>query len=153
MRAKTGPKPKYQNLVEAIEAQSIPVPFSGCWIWTGSVNKGYGQLTYEGEHLHAHRASFLAHNPDKTNVEFVCHHCDVKACVNPSHLYDGDAITNRKDMLSRKRWSHPFSRNTTCSKGHIYTETGFRFAKDGSRVCMRCQREHKQMQRALKKGA
>ncbi len=152
LTGKRGPKPKYASLSAQIEALSVRIPFSGCWIWMGSTAKGYGQLTHQGEHMTAHRASFIAHNPDAQRPKLVCHHCDVRECVNPDHLYSGDYLTNRADMLIRERWVHPWAARDACQKGHNYEQGGYRIAADGSRVCRVCQTESKRAQRALEKG-
>lgn len=142
------------ELAHHIERMSVAVPFSGCWIWMGSTNKGYGQLTHEGKHLMAHRASFIAHNPGAAVPQLVCHDCDVRECVNPAHLYSGDFVSNRADMLTRERWSHPYAARTECFAGHVYEEVGFRIDKqDGSRVCKECQKLHKRRYRAAEKEA
>lgn len=140
------------QLAQHIEKLSVAVPFSGCWIWIGSTNKGYGQLTHEGRHLMAHRASFMAHNPGVPVPRLVCHECDVRECVNPDHLYSGDYLTNRADMLDRGRWAHPYAARTECFAGHNYEAVGFAIAKDGSRVCRECQRINKRNQRARKES-
>ena len=149
---KRGPKPKYESLAEQIEALSVRVPFSGCWIWTGATAKGYGQLTHKGKHMTAHRASFIAHSKTEVAPMLVCHHCDVRECVNPEHLYSGDYLTNRADMLTRERWAHPWASREACEKGHNYEQGGYRIASDGSRVCKVCQREYKRAYRAAGKG-
>lgn len=146
-RGKTGPKPKYSSLAHQIESLSVKVPFSGCWIWIGSLHNGYGQLTHNGRHMAAHRASLQAFSG--MTGRLVCHHCDVRSCVNPSHLYAGDYTSNRADMLDRKRWSHPYAARKTCSAGHSYEEGGYYISKsDSSRVCRTCQREAKRKQRS-----
>ena len=149
---KRGPRPKYASLADQIEALSVRIPFSGCWIWSGSTAKGYGQLTHQGKHMTAHRASFIAHNPGAPEPKLVCHDCDVRECVNPAHLYSGDYLTNRADMLARDRWSHPWASRDSCERGHNYEQGGYRFAADGSRVCKVCQREYKRFYRAAVKG-
>lgn len=119
----------------------------------GSTNKGYGQLTHGGKHMMAHRASFIAHNPGTPAPRLVCHECDVRECVNPNHLYSGDFISNRADMLERKRWTHPFSLRDHCAAGHNYEAVGYRIDKsDGSRVCKECQKLHKRRYRAMEQG-
>lgn len=140
-------------LTTLIERNSTAIPFSGCWIWLGATHNGYGHLTHGGKHMFAHRASFIAHNPSAPTPKLVCHHCDVRECVNPAHLYAGDHISNRADMLNRNRWAHPYASRTECFAGHNYESVGFAIAKDGSRVCRECQRNHKRAQRAAKKGA
>lgn len=138
------------DLAQHIERLSVAVPFSGCWIWMGATNKGYGQLTHRGVHMHAHRASWIANNPGKSAPKVVCHECDVRECVNPDHLYSGDFASNRADMLNRQRWVHPYAARSECFAGHNYEAVGFAIAKDGSRVCRECQRINKRNQRARK---
>lgn len=138
---------------EQIERLSEKVPFSGCWIWTGSLVKtGYGQLTFKGKHKSAHKASYEAFNGEVPDGMWVLHKCDVRACVNPNHLYAGTPIDNRRDMLERSDWAHPYAKNTHCQAGHEYTDGSYRIAKDGSRACRVCHREYKRAYRAAAKG-
>lgn len=145
MRAKS-PQERFQMSNEAqqqIERLSERIPLSGCWIWTGAMQRrGYGQLTFEGKHKQAHRASFEAFLNPIPKGKWVLHRCDVRACVNPHHLYAGTAADNRRDTLQRSDWSHPLASRAACSKGHIYFSGSFRIAKDGSRVCKECMRDH-----------
>lgn len=73
-----------------------------CWLWTGSHNKqGYGTLSHLGAVWFAHRASLYIHNGRLPRNMLVLHKCDVKACVNPEHLYIGTYSNNVRDMLER----------------------------------------------------
>lgn len=86
-----------------IEANSMPLPFSGCWIWMRSVNrKGYGLLRRDGQTL-AHRASFATFNGQIPRGLFVLHRCDTPCCVNPDHLFAGTALQNTRDMFKKGR--------------------------------------------------
>lgn len=89
---------------EALRAElldnSIPVPFSGCLLWLGSYGRnGYGYI--DGEP--AYQASFRAFNGPLRPGFMVCHHCDVKLCIAPWHLYLGTARDNSRDATARNR--------------------------------------------------
>jgi len=134
-----------------IERLSVAVPIAGYWIWIGSlVRSGYGQLTHQGTHKAAHRASFEAFVRPLTPGEWVLHRCDIRACVNPHHLYAGTAIDNRRDMLQRGRWTHPFGQRSHCEQGHEFVNGSFALASDGSRVCKECQKLKKRIYRSKK---
>lgn len=135
-----------------VVANHVDIADDGCWNWTGALSRGYGQITYKGKHQTAHRFVFNTFVEPIEDGMWVLHHCDNRKCVNPKHLYQGTPVNNRSDMLKRNRWSHPWAKRTHCSKGHEYLSSGFSLAKDGSRVCHVCQRDHKRAQRAAKKG-
>ena len=70
----------------------------GCWLWRASFRRdGYGQFWIGGRNRAAHRASWFL----KYGVwpkACVLHHCDVKSCVNPEHLFLGTHKDNTRDM-------------------------------------------------------
>ena len=80
----------------------------GCWIWQGSFRTdGYGQFYMPGRTIGAHRVSFELHaGRPVADGAFVCHTCDVRACVNPQHLYEGNDTTNTADKVSRLRLAY-----------------------------------------------
>ena len=85
-----------------------PCPNTGCWFWTGAAWKNYGVIYGEGRHRVATHVSLRLHGrPPPTEQAFACHHCDVRFCVNPDHLYWGDAGTNIQDSYDRKRRVSP----------------------------------------------
>ncbi|TAM15935.1 MAG: hypothetical protein EPN65_16610 [Pandoraea sp.] len=141
------------EMIAAIERHIERIPEAGCWIWRGALNRtGYGQFSFLGKHMTAHRASFLAHGGELANGEWVLHRCDVRCCVNPAHLYAGTAVDNRRDTLQRSDWRHPFGLRTRCSAGHEYSVVGFRIAADGSRVCRECMKLHMRRHRLQNKA-
>lgn len=76
-----------------------------CWRWLGPVNPGgYGRITAaRGRSVLAHRVSFEHHWGPIPPGRMVCHACDQPWCVNPLHLYLGDAKTNARDCSWRGR--------------------------------------------------
>lgn len=86
-----------------------------CWLWLGSCQpSGYGQIgvmlpgserrqaTY-----YAHRVAWaLSHGPIPDGKD-VLHHCDVRHCVNPAHLYVGTHDDNMRDATVRNRLHVP----------------------------------------------
>lgn len=91
---------------ERFDSNYIPEPNSGCWLWTGALmSKGYGQFWVRGSNVRAHRLSYELHKgkiPDGLNV---LHHCDVRCCVNPEHLFCGTLQDNADDMKAKGRQS------------------------------------------------
>ncbi len=79
-----------------------------CWIWQGKPDrKGYGRFGYEHQIVFAHRFSYeLAYGPIPEGM-YVCHKCDVPACVNPSHFFLGTLADNNRDMFAKGRGHNP----------------------------------------------
>lgn len=75
-----------------------------CWLWQGAIDRrGYGRFSFLGRNAHAHQVALLIDGRPLPKGAYACHHCDVKACVNPRHLYVGTARTNVLDMYARGR--------------------------------------------------
>lgn len=93
------------SFADKIEPHVVQVSESGCMIWTRCVDAlGYGRMYYKGRSDRSHRVSFMLSTgseiPDGKQIN---HHCDIRCCVNPDHLYLGDKKDNVMDMVRRNR--------------------------------------------------
>ena len=77
----------------------------GCWLWARAITShGYGEVCGygAGRKAKAHRASYEAFvGPVEEN--WVLHKCDVRACVNPAHLFLGGLTENNLDRDRKGR--------------------------------------------------
>lgn len=119
---------RYPSLRERLDANSKPmwlVPgFSKpCRIWNGELNSGgYGRLSVRGRYytrysvkgkkvkarkvkkIAAHRLSLAeALGVPVWRLNNVCHECDVKPCIEPSHLRSKTQRLNMLDCVARGR--------------------------------------------------
>jgi len=92
------------SLRERFEKQFVKDKSSGCWLWIGTTKKnGYGILQDKGMVRHAHRVSFEMFNGSIPTGSVICHSCDNRKCVNPSHLWCGSQADNLRDARLKGR--------------------------------------------------
>ncbi|MEE9395204.1 MAG: HNH endonuclease [Planctomycetota bacterium] len=79
-------------------------PPGECWEWQGvRSGDGYGAIRWPGfsYKIGAHRASWMVRHGPIRGDQWILHRCDNPPCVNPDHLYLGDASQNMKDAYER----------------------------------------------------
>lgn len=74
---------------------------TGCHIWQGKSDNGYGRIRYKNKDLYTHRLSWAIHHGEITNGDVVHHKCANKLCLNVKHLQLVSSIDNNAEMQGR----------------------------------------------------
>lgn len=83
-------------------------PVTGCWMWQrAKTSAGYGVIRKSGRLVYAHREFYERFHGQFPQANDVCHKCDTPSCVNPDHLFLGNASINALDMVSKGRFRSP----------------------------------------------
>lgn len=114
-----------------------------CWLYTGSLRNGYGQIREGGKgsrSLPVHRVSYellVGQIPDGFQID---HLCRVRNCVNPAHL---EPVTPRTNLLRGFAPAALNARLDVCKKaGHPLVEGNLCNDTPGHRRCKRCRQEY-----------
>lgn len=121
--------------------EKVQVTATGCWAWTASKEKGYGQFSVGSTSLPAYVVAYRAlvgpvangleldhtcHSSDPTCLQVPCAH---RACCNPNHL---EPVTHQENMTGGV-----WAKKTHCPQGHEYS--GFNLiVNKGRRHCRTC---------------
>ena len=117
-----------------------PDPNGGCWEWTASKLRGYGQFgTYRDGRAQTHRAHRFAYEllvgpiPDGLTLDHLCRN---RGCVYPGHL---EPATNAENVLRGEGPTAVHARKTHCIHGHEFTPENT-YLWRGQRKCRACLR-------------
>ena len=101
-----------------------PTLKTACWLWTGWMGEhGYGLYHVPGSRAAGVRRASTTHRyaweqwngpiPDGLKA---LHKCDVRACVNPAHLFLGTDQDNMDDMYAKGRGRKARGEEVTLAK-------------------------------------
>ncbi len=124
----------------------------GCILWTGRRHpNGYGYFNLRYAKISAHRFALqLATGRDGADL-CACHHCDVRLCVNPEHLFWGTIAENTRDAMNKGRLVYP-KKKTHCPRGHEYSADNTFIGTNGGQNCRIC-RKVMQRETAMRRRA
>ena len=127
------------NNLETLLARTERVTESGCWLWTGPLDRaGYGTVWFRGKATKSHRAVYICTTgTDPVGLD-LDHVCRVRCCVNPFHL---DPVTHAENMRRSpliRAWNEKRKAAPLCSRGHVRADVG---QAKASRWCKECARE------------
>lgn len=93
-----------RSVIERFESKFVQAGADECWPWlAGKFSDGYGQFKFDGKPISAHRMSYLLYVGEIPDEMCVCHKCDNKPCVNPSHFFLGTVLDNIHDRDAKGR--------------------------------------------------
>jgi len=105
-----------------------------CWLWTGGCNStGYGHVYRNKTKRLAHRLVYEKYAGTIRDGLFVLHRCDVRSCVNPSHLFLGTQKDNCEDRDAKGRFRLWNTDMQACVRGHKWDKT-----VGNNHVCKTC---------------
>lgn len=140
---------------ERFDAKWTPEPNTGCWLWTGAINKGNGYGHFGPNRgiiatHRAHRVAWILYRGPVPEGMVIDHMCRVRSCVNPDHLRlatpQQNALENSVSIVAA------LAKKTHCPQGHPYAGHNLKYSAQGSRVCRECRRAKTEVRRRAKLG-
>lgn len=105
------------RLFEGVDYSQGQGPDGDCHEWRGMTDRyGYGQISVKNRTVTTHRIAYEAQYGAIPDGFSVLHRCDNRACVNPDHLFLGDAGDNNRDREAKGRSAPQHGENNPSAK-------------------------------------
>lgn len=116
----------------------VPEPNSGCWLFTGTWQQGYGYYILKGigrgsVHRYVYQ-QIKGPIPDGLHLD---HKCRVPCCCNPDHLEPVTPKENVRRGLAGQSSRARAAARTHCKNGHLLSTDNVRLYS-GRRFCGKC---------------
>jgi len=132
------------TLTEMLEANSIPEPNSGCWLWLRGVSdarnpRSYPVWRWQGRKRQVTHLVLEAQGVEVPKGMQACHRCDVTLCVHDGHLFVGTPTENMQDASRKGRLD--YGKKEVCANGHPMSGDNLYINPSGRRRCRACNRD------------
>jgi hypothetical protein len=115
-----------------------------CWIFTGTLVRGYGYLRVGKRKVQAYRINYERYVGPIPEGMLLDHLCRVRACVHPLHVEP--ATYSQNTTRSPIHRSAVMAARKVCDAGHPYSEGNTYVEPQGARRCRACLAEWKRRQ-------
>jgi hypothetical protein len=132
---------KKESVVVRLERHIERIPFAGCWMWNGAVDRfGYGRINVDGKAELSHRVSYrvlVGEIPAGLELDHLCRN---PSCVNPLHLEPVTRKQNTDRGLAGQVNRIRHLSKTHCKHGHEYSISNTYIDTRGNRNCRKCRK-------------
>lgn len=149
------PRPTKEELPAKLRARIRIDAESGCWFWTGRINKdGYGRINWppkrssQTSEWRAHRLAWTLLVGPIPGGMTLDHLCYVTHCVNPVHL---EIVTLSENARNNRSLGSPNVDGFCRNRRHPWVPANIYTLPGGDRCCRRCQEEKQRRQVATGK--